>query len=127
MGRTLLHRSLISAAASTLRAKPTAPRLGGFSMAPKRTFAAWAAIVILSIDITAELARLGVCIVKPDPRDVALCADPIGPVSRMVGQMFRLLSTDQPLPVVPSTPEPPPVVVPQSGSKMEQLRSAPSL
>jgi hypothetical protein len=95
----------VIAAADTLRPKPTAPHRGGFSMATKRTFAAWAAIVLLSIDITAEVARLGVCIVKPNPGDAALCADPIGPVSRMVAQMFRLLSEAPP-------PEPPPVVVP---------------
>lgn len=82
-------------------------------MATKRTFVAWSAIVLLGFDITAELARLGVCIVKPDPRDVALCADPIGPVSRMVAQMFRLLSeTPEPeaAPVASPLPEPPPVV-----------------
>lgn len=96
-------------------------------MPAKRTFAAWGAIVILSLDIGAELARLGVCIVKPDPRDVALCADPIGPVSRMVGQLFRLLSEAEPPPVGPTAPEPPPVVVPKAGTTMEQLRKQPTL
>ena len=96
-------------------------------MATKRTFAAWAAIVLLTFDIPAELARLGVCIVKPDPRDVALCADPIGPVSRMVAQMFRLLAEQQPPPVEAQPPTPPPVVVPKGGTTMEQLRKQPSL
>jgi hypothetical protein len=77
--------------------------------------------------MTAELARLGVCIVKPDPRDVALCADPIGPVSRMVGQMIRLWNDTPAPPIAPAVPEPPPVVPPKGGSTMEQLRKQPSL
>jgi hypothetical protein len=96
-------------------------------MGTKRTFAAWSAILLLGVDITAELARLGVCIVKPDPRDVALCADPIGPVSRMVGQMFRLLAADQAPPVAPAPAEPPPVAPPQAESTIERLRKQPSL
>ena len=96
-------------------------------MAAKRTFAAWAAIVILSLDIAAEVARLGVCIVKPDPADVALCADPIGPISRLVGQMIRLLSEAPPPPVVPEPSAPPPVVIPKGGTTMEQMRKQQTL
>lgn len=96
-------------------------------MAAKRTFAAWAAIVLLGFDIGAEVMRLGVCIGRPEQASAPLCADPIGPVSRMVAQMFRLLAAEGPPETPPVAPPPPPPPQVPAETQMDRVRNRPTL
>lgn len=96
-------------------------------MAGKRSFVAWAAILMVCFDIAGELVRVGTCVIQPEQKTPAICADPIGPISRFVAQLLRLLSEAPPPEVAPPPQAPPPVVAPQAESPMQRVRSSPSL
>lgn len=96
-------------------------------MARERTFAAWAAILLICLDIAGEVVRIGACVLRPQEMTTAVCSDPIGPVTRLVHQLVRAMAPAE----QPATPPvaPPPVVpaIPGDASPMERLRQAPGL
>lgn len=94
--------------------------------APRRTVAAWLTIAVLSLDLLAEGMRLAMCVATPPGPAAEACYSRIGPVSQAFQKLRLVLAPDPPA-VVPTTPQPPPVVVPKGGTQIEQLRKQPSL
>lgn len=82
---------------------------------------------MVCFDIAGELVRVATCVVQPEQKTPAICADPIGPISRFVAQLLRLLSESEPPPLERPAGAPPPVVPPNPASQIDQLRRQPTL